>query len=355
MEQFVEKVKSLSKRVQKLQLSQMTEEATKTSIIMPFFQGLGYDIFNPDEFLPEFVADVGIKKGEKVDYAIMRDGEPLILIEAKPVTEKLEKHNSQLYRYFGTTKAKFSILTNGLIYQFYTDLDDQNKMDAKPFFEFNLAEIRENQINELEKFQKSNFDVDHILTTASELKYTGEIKQFLLKQAETPTDEFVSLIIKDIYPGRKTKNVLDNFNGLVKKSFRQMINEQVNNKLTAALEGYNKDESTSEEHETEEPKTMKEKKSNIETTEEEIEGYVLIKLLLRDVVEGDRIFYRDNQSYFNVLLDDNIRKWVCRLGLNSNKKYLQLNDDNHTNFQIENISEIEQYKDQLSKTVKKFL
>lgn len=138
MSDFVDQVKNLAKRVKKLKDSILTEEATKTSVIMPFFQSLGYDVFNPEEFVPEFTADVGIKKGEKVDYAILQNGHPIILIEAKSIQERLEKHDSQLFRYFGTTTAKFAILTNGIVYRFYTDLDEQNKMDKVPFFEFNI-------------------------------------------------------------------------------------------------------------------------------------------------------------------------------------------------------------------------
>ena len=122
-----EKLYEFVQRIEPLKDSITTEEATKTSMIMPFFQLLGYDVFNPLEFAPEFTADVGIKKGEKVDYAIMLDQEPLILIECKPCNKSLDKHSSQLFRYFGTTNAKFAILTNGISYQFYTDLEDKNK------------------------------------------------------------------------------------------------------------------------------------------------------------------------------------------------------------------------------------
>ena len=124
---FIDKLKQFSKRVESLKDNIQTEEATKTSLIMPFFSLLGYDVFNPDEFIPEFTADVGIKKGEKVDYAILQDGKPVILIEAKWIGEKLEKHDSQLFRYFATCKAKFAILTNGQYYRFYTDLEEPNR------------------------------------------------------------------------------------------------------------------------------------------------------------------------------------------------------------------------------------
>lgn len=155
---FIDQLKQFSKRVESMKDSIQTEEATKTAIIMPFFSMLGYDVFNPQEFVPEFTADVGIKKGEKVDYAIIRDGQPVILIECKSISENLDRHDSQLFRYFGTTTAKFAILTNGIIYRFYTDLDSPNKMDDDPFLTINILDVRENQVPELKKFSKSVFD-----------------------------------------------------------------------------------------------------------------------------------------------------------------------------------------------------
>lgn len=174
---FADQVKILSKRVDTLKNQIQTEEATKTSFIMPFFQLLGYDVFNPLEFVPEYTADVGIKKGEKVDYAILNDGEPVILVEAKWCGESLDKHGGQLFRYFGTTKAKFGILTNGFEYRFFTDLDEQNKMDQKPFFVFDITQIKEQDITELKKFHKASFDIDAVFSAAEDLKYSNQVKQ----------------------------------------------------------------------------------------------------------------------------------------------------------------------------------
>jgi predicted type IV restriction endonuclease len=359
MDSFVEQIQALSKRVNKLLPNIGTEEATKTSIIMPFFQALGYDIFNPEEFLPEFIADVGIKKGEKVDFAIMRNGQPVILIEAKPSYEKLDKHDSQLFRYFGTTPAKFAILTNGILYRFYTDLEQTNIMDSLPFFEFNLLEPRENQIAELFKFKKNNFDVDDILTTASELKYTGEIQQVLNKEWDNPSDTFVTLLINEVYPGKKTRNVLDKFHVLVKKSLKQFVNDQVNSKLKAALNNSNtepvQETNLQEVAVAVEEKAIVEETPQIVTTEEEIEGYVTIKLLLKEIVSPERIHHRDNLSYFNVLIDNNIRKWICRLGFNSTNKYIQFNDEVKTTINIESVSEIINHKDKLLEITKRYL
>ncbi|SDD13243.1 hypothetical protein SAMN05421663_10720 [Terribacillus halophilus] len=357
MEEFADKIKALSKRVSNIVDTIETEEATKTSIIMPFFQLLGYDVFNPNEFLPEFTADVGIKKGEKVDYAIMKDSLPLILIEAKPVTQDLGRHDSQLFRYFGTTSAKFAILTNGKEYKFYTDLDETNKMDQKPFFIFDLFDIKESKITELHKFAKSNFDVDDILNTASELRYTNEIKELLSKEIKSPSDEFIHFFLKDIYPGKKTRNVLDSFKGVVAKSVNQFINEKVNDKLQAALNNTSVQADAATKEEINISADIKEESGEqpIVTTEEEIEGYVHVKMVLNSVIEPERVFYRDNKSYFNILIDDNIRKWVCRLGLNGSNKWIQLNDDAKTIIKINHVQEINKHVEEIRAVADKFI
>ena len=173
---FIDKINQFSKRIDMIKASLATEEATKTALIMPFFNLLGYDVFNPMEFIPDFTSDIGTKKCEKVDYAIIKDNEPVILIEAKGVNDDLTKHDAQLFRYFTATNAKFAILTNGIIYKFFTDLEESNKMDKKPFLEVNLLDINEMQVSELKKFTKDSFDIDTIFNTASELKYTNLIK-----------------------------------------------------------------------------------------------------------------------------------------------------------------------------------
>jgi hypothetical protein len=351
--EFVEKIKRFSERVSSIIDSIQNEESTKTSIILPFFQILGYDVFNPQEFLPEFTADVGIKKGERVDYAILKDGEPLILIEAKPINDDLKKHDSQLFRYFSSTKAKFAILTNGVIYKFFTDLDETNKMDSKPFFVFHLLELRENNIAELQKFRKNVFDIDNILNTASELRYTNDIKELLKKEIESPSDEFIVFFLSHIYEGRKTQNVIDSFRTIVKKSINQFITERVNDKLQAALDT-SKAEAASPKTDHEGNAELKDK-GEIVTTEEEIEGYVHVKMILKDVIDPERIYYRDNLRYLNVLIDDNIRKWVCRLLFNTSNKRIQLNDDLKTQYKINSLEDIYLYKDQIIEVANKFL
>ena len=353
LEVLSEQLKNLGKRVLTLKENINTEEATKTSLILPFFQILGYDIFNPLEFVPEFTADVGIKKGEKVDYAIKLSDAPVILIEAKSISEKLTKHDSQLFRYFGTTTSKFGILTNGQEYKFYTDLDEPNKMDTTPFLTIDITKIKDIQIAEIAKFHKDNFDVDKITSSASELKYLNSLKNHLAKQLTEPSESFVKYIVGEIYEGTKTKNTLEKFESIVKKGFSQFISERVNEKLSAAL---NSNVDTKLSSDTEEVKEeIQNKDSEIITTSEELEAYTTTKIVLKDVVDPSRIFYRDNRSYFNIFLDDNIRKWIMRIYTVNNKFKLQFNDTEHTTVEISTPLDIIQYSDNLSATVKKFL
>lgn len=232
---FIDQVKQFSKRVESLKDGLTTEEATKTAIIMPFFSLLGYDVFNPEEFVPEFTADVGIKKGEKVDYAIMSEGNPVILIECKWIGKPLEKHDSQLFRYFGTTKAKFAILTNGQIYRFYTDLEERNKMDEKPFLEINILDVKENQVVELKKFHKSQFEIDNIFNVASDLKYSNEFKSKFSVLLQQPDDDFVRFFLSGIYEGKLMQSVVDRFRPVLKKSLNDYISELMNDKIKNAL------------------------------------------------------------------------------------------------------------------------
>lgn len=323
---FKDEIKQFGDRVEKLKAQITTEEATKNAFIMPFIKALGYDVFNPLEVVPEFVADIGIKKGEKVDYAILRDGQPTILVECKHWGENLDVHNSQLFRYFHTTKAKFGLLSNGIIYRFYTDLVEKNKMDEKPFLEFNVTDIKDNQIEELKKFHKSYFDLDNIVNTASELKYMNELKTFINTEFQNPTDGFVRHFAKQAYPGVLTAKLMEQFTALTKKSIQQYINDLITERLKSALKKESDDDKKAAEQEAVlAADTANE--SKVETTDEEMEGFLIVKTILRQKIPSNRIVYRDAQSYFAILLDDNNRKTICRLYLNGGKKYLATIDE----------------------------
>lgn len=358
---FLDQFKKFSEKAKSIKDGLLTEEATKMSLVVPFFSMLGYDVFNPDEFVPEYTADVGIKKGEKVDYAIVKDGDPIILVEAKWCGENLNKHGSQLFRYFGTTEARFGILTNGLVYKFYTDLDNPNKMDESPFLEIDILNPKESKIVELKKFHKSNFDIEEIFSTASELKYSNEFKNVFSKELLNPSDDFTRFFLNKTYSGRQTQNVIEKFKPLLKKALNSYISELMNDKIKAALSSSG-DEATLKENGSTDENTIEslethEDEPKIVTTPEELEAYFIIKNLLKDTVSMDDIYYRDTVSYINILYKDNGRKWICRLILTPNKKTLILpnEDKSQEKINLNDIYDIEKYKEKLTEILKRYL
>ena len=351
--EFAEKVSQFAQRVESLRGSIATEEATKTSLIMPFFQMLGYDVFNPLEFVPEFTADVGIKKGEKVDYAIMVDNVPLILIECKPCFEDLSKHGSQLFRYFSTTSSKFAILTNGIVYRFFTDLEDKNKMDSTPFLEFNILNLKENIVPEIEKFKKENLDVDTILGAAEELKYTRLIKEWFMGQLEDPSVDLVRLVMKNTYDGQKTQKAIETFQPLVKRSFRQFLSDTMNERIKSALRKERDEPTQAETAVSTEP--AEEEIIKINTTMEELEAFAIVKSILRMICDVNNVFYRDTESYLGILYDDNNRKWICRAHLNGGNKYITIPDSNKKSirYDIETLDDIYKHSDSIIESCKR--
>lgn len=358
---FIDQIKQFSKKVENIKGNLQTEEATKMSLIVPFFSMLGYDVFNPEEFVPEYTADVGIKKGEKVDYAILQDDNPVILIEAKWCGEDLDKHGSQLFRYFGTTTAKFAVLTNGIIYKFFTDLDNPNMMDEKPFLEIDILNPKEAKIAELKKFHKSNFNLDEIFSTASELKYSNEFKNIFASELQNPTEDFTKLFLNRTYTGRQTQSVVEKFKPILKKALNNYVNELMNDKIKAALNTNEDNEQLqnieNSEAEVNEVEEEQNKELNIVTTDEELEAYFIIKNMLKDIVPMTDITYRDTVTYINILYKDNGRKWICRLILKENKKMLILPtpDKNKEKYIINDIYELESYKDKFIDILNRYI
>ena len=358
---LIDSLRLLSSRIANTKSLIQTEEATKNAMIMPFIQMLGYNVFDPLEVTPELVSDIGTKKGEKVDYAILRDGKPIILFECKKAGGDLSiNHAGQLFRYFHVTEARFGVLTNGLVYRFFTDLEQPNKMDEKPFFEFNILDFKERDVEELKKFAKSAFDIDTILTTANELKYTRAIQTRLAEWVTSPSEEFVRLVSADLLGNKRfTPAVKDQFTLIAKRAFEQLIGERINERLKGAM--------TPEAPSVVEVLAAPDKgdataapdfESGAVTSAEEIEGFQIVRAILRDVVSPRRVFMRDAQSYCAVLLDDNNRKPICRLRFNNAQRLvLGIFDEKkeEQRFVLEQVDDIFNYAEQLKDGVMGYL
>ena len=353
---FIDQLRALSSRIASTKDLIQTEEATKNAMVMPFIQALGYNVFDPLEVTPELVADVGTKKGEKVDYAILMGGKPIILFECKKSGADLNiNHASQLFRYFHVTEARFGILTNGLTYRFFTDLEQPNKMDEKPFLEFNLLDFKEQEVEELKKFAKAAFDVDKILTTANELKYTRAIQNLLAEWMVNPSEDFVRLVSADLLAGKRfTPAAKEQFSQITKRAFKQLIGDRINDRLRVAMtpETVVQPEAVAATEDAPETET-----ALVQTSPEEIEAFHIIKSILRGVISPKRVFMRDAQSYCAILLDDNNRKPICRLRFNNTAKLALgvMNGKEEEKVALADLDEIYNHADKIKATVATYI
>ena len=318
---FSARVAELSERARRAKDELKSEHTTKSALVMPFLAALGYDVFNPLEVIPEYAADTGTKHGEKVDFAVLRDGQPILLIECKAYGSVLDSGKcNQLYRYFtAKPSARIGILTNGTRYLFFTDLEKPNIMDSKPFMEFDLENVDNSLVPEVAKLSKNGWDLEATMSAATELKYTRAIKRILSDNLHAPSEDMVRFLARQVYPGHFTASVKEQFAGIVKRAFRDFLNAQMTERFKAAVAEDAQASSTEQAPlSTEQPKT--------ETTDEEWQAFYLVKSILRDLIDPRRVVIRDGKVYCAVLLDDNNRKPICRLYFNAKQKNVGLFD-----------------------------
>jgi hypothetical protein len=338
-----------------------TEEATKNALIMPFIAALGFNVFNPLEVVPEITADMGEKKGEKIDYALKSGDKVLMLVECKKCSVPLsDKNVSQVFRYFGAIRIKMdvrvAILTNGLEYQFFSDLDNGNVLDHVPFFTFDILDFDQQKVQELQKFSKNQFDVDSILAKAEELKRRAVVENILNKYMTNPTESFVRCVITDTgYEGKKTNEVVGTYADIIKDAFSHLLKNRVESILKTAMK---QDAAESMVADTDADAATS-PKGEIETTQDEIEGYAIVKSIAREIVSPSRIFLRDTRQYCSVTLSDenNKQKAIVRFYFNNPaKKKLGIFTDVTTKkemqkYPIKEVDEIHKFADQIKATI----
>jgi hypothetical protein len=367
---FKDQVVRLSDNIKKQKDKIATEEATKNAFIMPMIAALGYDVFNPFEVVPEMDCDLIKKKGEKIDYAIMKDENPILLIECKHCKQDLNLHDTQLQKYFVASKARFGVLTNGIEYRFYTDLEKINIMDEKPFLIVNMLDLSDADIEQLKKFHKSYYNEEDVLSTANELKYTTEIKSILNNEFASPTAEFVRFFARQAYTsGQITSKVIDMFTPLVKKSITSVINDIISDRLNTAIKNSEQTsdslqtiDNTSINTSTEDTEeklpdgvVYMDKESGVVTTQEELDAYNIVRSILRKSVDVSRITYKDYKSYFVVNIDNSQWFWICRVSIGARKKQIGIPVDQYKScewIQIDNMDDIFKYADRLEEALK---
>lgn len=296
-------IRILSSTIESIKQLVDTEEGTKGSFILPFLQCLDYNVFNPLELKAECIADIGTKKGEKVDYVIYNEDEPIIAIECKKWTENLDNHHNQLVRYFHTTKVKIAILTNGIIYKFFSDFNEPNILDSEPFFTFNICKFTDSDLSFLNNFTKNNFNFSALKTYVDKINYRFRVKNEIINLFTNPDKDLITYLIKKCGYVRVTEKIYNECEPLMKEILEEiLISKSVQIK-----------------DETESIKVEK----KITTTEEELEVYELIKNSFPEY----NITYKDNLNWFSIILDNNTKKIIARVKFLKTKNQLIIDKD----------------------------
>jgi len=326
---FKEDLLRLSNQISDRREHIINEEMTKTSLVMPFLQTLGYDVFDPMDVRPEWVSSFGGAKNARIDYAVFKDGNPIMFIEAKPIEDSLKGHFSQLRAYFNATPTvRIAIITNGIIYRFYSDLNMAHLMDDCPFWEADISSLSDEDMDVLSSFRHDEFDIQKILSFAEALTYTNNITLNLEGLLREPSDEFIRFILANDKSTFKvtsiTSAVIDKFRPIVKKSISQALMNLVQKGLAASAGTTGGLSVASDTYH----------KSKIVTTESELQAFAIIKdLLMREGRDADLLQHKDTSAYFGIYIK-NPSHWIVRLNLDAARKTVT------TNLAVEKVQEL---------------
>ena len=343
---LIDHLQALATRAEQTGDSLTNEEATKMALIAPFIHALGYDIFNPTEVKPEFSADLpGIKQGERVDYAVLENGQPKILIEAKPFRADLRtSEKGQLSRYFQATHARIGILSNGKQFLFFSDLDRPNLMDEKPFAEIDLEDLRAAPLEQIKQLSKAMFDLDTLLSTAERLKYLRGVKEEIRTEFAEPSDWLVREMARRVHTAERVSNQLvEKFRPIVVDAIKSVINDRINDRLSTAM-------AVEKPTPDEQPPiaTAEIADESVSCTEDEREGLYITRAICSSIIDPSRRAEKDTKNYCNILLDGRSWKSILRMHFNGTTKRLEIFDDAEPKLiQLERVPDMYQHAERI--------
>jgi predicted type IV restriction endonuclease len=333
---FSDDIAKVAEQVRKRAEAVSGEEATKMGLIVPFFSTIGYDVFDPTEVIPEYIADFAIKKSgqmEKVDYAISISNAIVMLVEAKARDKKPEAHDGQLKRYFnGLRSAKVAIVTNGIEYLFFTDLRHENIMDDEPFFIFNVLNYDQKQVENLKFFHRDNFDALVIKRHAEEMVYLTGMTQLMDSLLRSPSDEFIRFLISQLsnigsryaVESKITSKIVEKFRPIVKKSIQgslvELMTQSISKEMGQSNEISSPTQLMEEVEEIQDELEQSPEDDKVETTAEELEAFEKVKAIVaRSTTCALEVKYKDVVSYFGLNVGK-VTWWFLRLYLSPKKK-----------------------------------
>lgn len=377
-----DEIKALAERIPGMRPMLDDEAKTKQYLILPLIRALGYDDTKPAEVVPEYTADYGGREGWKVDYAILSDDNLRVVIECKQVSNQLgTTEEAQLGRYFPNVpfdaETKIAILTNGVVYKFFTDQNEPNKMDKDPFWTINLETLRNNDLSQLRNFTKDNFNAANAVASASKFRHIKEMKIALARQLTEPEDGFVEWMLRQTgqtYDRRVASSRREEIRDLARTAFHEFVKDHVNDAVDDAVLEIRERTAQGIAPITEEQDALLQADSGddvgdsghaddkIITTEQELQAFDVVKGIVQEVVHAERVFMRDYRNYSAVMLDDNRRRPLCRLRLEGRQMQIGLFDGSRVGghlveqqHNIESLNDIYNHADQIRETVRRYL
>lgn len=234
---FRQKIRAFAERMVSLAPRCSSEESTKLFLVLPFLGIQGYDVSNPDEVCPEHSADFSEKDKNRVDFAILKDDQPVIAIECKMMGMPLRDERGQLRSYFNAAHTvKMGVITDGLVYEFYADSDEPNMMDQAAFLSFDLRDIANGKMEDstedgLRSLQKGNFDPDNIGAEAKRKLVFQNLVQQLIKLSQDPSEIFVRMLLQNAGVSHVRTKALAEYRDLTKGAFREFVNLRIIERL----------------------------------------------------------------------------------------------------------------------------
>ena len=212
----------------------LTEAATNQYLVLPFFQLLGYDPLNPDEIIPEAHASFSDKFKNRVDFAICKGAEPVIAVESKKVGTLTEANRGELKGYYNAVPSvKLGILTDGLVWQLYTDTGLENMMDDQPFVAIDLSEVAqervpENALDALLKLRRDAFNPADVGADARRRLYTASYVAALESNFDAPGEPFVRLFLDMArIDGRRTTRLIEEHTPIIADAIQTVLDRRL--------------------------------------------------------------------------------------------------------------------------------
>jgi predicted type IV restriction endonuclease len=234
---FKTSLQALARKSAKASERCVNEESTKMFLVVPFLAFLGYDTLNPDEVYPEHHADFSDKYKNRVDYAILRGGEPVVAVECKTCGYPIADDRGQLRSYFNAAKTiKLGVLTDGMVWEFYADSDEPNMMDSKPFLTFSLFDVKDGKVDDtalaaLQALGKEAFEPENIGAEARKKHLANSVLHFLRDNYRSPSEEFTKIVLSGAGIGRFSSKKMEEYRRIVKDSMVSFINEEIIHRL----------------------------------------------------------------------------------------------------------------------------